>query len=141
MRRRVVSIISLLLLLTLTGGAQKDERVGIDILHNGDDRVGIMLVSDLKDEIARSASFRYDSASVLEMSLITIDITVGGSGSRSALSVMFKVPIICQYERTVNVDTRSTHYLYTVGRERTETLAKELLAYLRDFRDKQRCDR
>lgn len=121
--------------------AGQEGKVGLDARHAGGDRVGVMLIAELKEQIARSALYKFSAESFAEMSLVSLDISSQDTtGRASAVSVMFRTPLLCKNaDGKYQVELRAGHELYIVGRDRIETIAKEILANFGAFRQHQRC--
>jgi hypothetical protein len=141
---RTILVGSVLLgLFSAPSHGQQTQRVGLVIEHLGDDAVGTTLTAALKGHVARSALYVSNDNSSFEISLVSMDLGSSehrSEGNPSAVSVQFSVPSICKDASGAYIlDTHSTHSLYIVGRNRTETIAKVILADLGAYRDKQSC--
>jgi len=117
-------------------------RVGIDVIHSGEDRVGVMLGASIKDGIAASSRFAIDERSLAEISLVSLDQALGEfpTGSSSAVSVQYRTPVYCKDAKGEwQLYVAAEHSLYIVGRNRIDTIAKEIVAEFSAFRDRQKC--
>ena len=99
---------------------QESRKIGIAIDHSGDDRVGMMLVADLKEHVTRSARYRINDAAGSVISLVTLDNSEG-EGHSSAVSVQYKTILLCgldDKDQKITVQQRYTHSVVVVGRSK-----------------------
>lgn len=155
MTRMSVAVFALLSLNAATTHAQK---ISVKVTHDGRDRVGTILVSDIKEHLTRSARFslRKDTESRLDVSAVLANMKMGdaghskislvsldasnGTGQSSAVSVSFETTLFCAENRSSRFQLRSTHSVILVGRDRTDSLAREVVSRFATFRDGEVCD-
>jgi hypothetical protein len=142
--RRVLLVATLIGLSGASAFTQGSGRkIPIDVRHSGTDRVGIMLAADVKDQIARSARYSIGTGSLAAISLASLEVDrhQNRAGLASAVSVLFKTPLVCKSKDGGQYsEVRAAHVLYVVGRDKTVTISKEILAEYAAYRDKQHCD-
>lgn len=109
-------------------------RSEVYIAASGNDEVGRRLVYALRELLASSALFverTVEGVLLDEISVISLDTDADNPGVRSAASVMFTVIGICESRETKGrqwIEAFTTHSVLLVGRQRTESVAKGILA-------------
>lgn len=100
------------------------EGIGVDVMHTGTDRVGKMFVAALRDAIAVSPRYKLDSTSVLEIQIVSVEENRTNPGISSALAIAFTL------YRGEGERLHLSLRVYSIGRDRVDTMARSLLADL-----------
>lgn len=120
-------------------------QIDIHIWHNGEDRVGTKFIFSLREAIQKSTTYKLTesewdpfqkSFSRIDLSVATIRTSPGDDGISSAVSLVAHAEYedkACKPQYTVVM-----HQLIIVGRDRTDTMAAEVLAILdKSLREKR----
>ncbi len=142
MRTLLISVA--LAICSITAFAQ-DSKVGLSVIHSGEDNVGKQLAFALREAIRSSAGFKLVGRDDygIEVRLITIDPerSPQASGNWTVASVTVVMANFLKYEKG-NPQTwypiYMTSVVMTVGGQRTEEQAKSILATVDDALDKYR---
>lgn len=142
MRKILLSVA--LTIFALTVFAQ-DNKVGLSVIHSGEDTVGRKLAFAVREAIRSSAGFKLVGRDDygMEVRLITIDPETSpqSSGNWTVASVTVVMANFLKYEEG-NPQTwypiYMTSVVMTVGGQRTEEQAKSILATVDDALDKYR---
>jgi hypothetical protein len=135
--KRLIGVLFVLVWLVAASHASAQNRVKVEVQHEGKDTVGRQVATAVRDEIAKSPRFQLvsDGSALIDINLISLDIdpdVAARSGNRSALSALYRV----WHVRGDHLDQRVTNVLHIVGVNRVDEVARDVLADMDAFLQK-----
>jgi hypothetical protein len=116
---------------------RSEQKLPVFVSFSGDDAVGQDLAYSVREELRKSAAFNSVTAkeAIFFINLVSLDLSVGNerNGSWSAVAVSYVMENLLPLEEG-NPQTwykiHMTTNLFTVGRNRTESVAKSIVSTL-----------
>lgn len=123
--RRIVAAALVVMCVGDVGARQQAATIPIYVQHSGDDRVGTDFAYQVREQLRRSAGYPLilkEADAAIVVSLVSLDQNCGRADLASVVAIAFYV----------NVANRPllNHSVMLVGKEKTDSMAKTLVASL-----------